>query len=279
MPRPAPRGWLLLCHYWFPVAAGWSVAMVMQRCCGAAFSPAGLMLLLAGIGCAYSIDRLLDAPRGAASPRWLRGVLAGGALLYGLVALVALWWLPLVIAEIAVVLALATLAYPQLKRFPLLKNVLVAFVWVAAAALFPFGGEGQGGGGVQGAAVGAESVASSPSILWQWLRWDVTAPLLLLWVAACLLCDVKDEEEDRANAVPSVPNLVGTLWACRIAAGLSLVAGGMAYRNERWGMVVASVLLVVLAQLPALLKRKALGPLVVDAVLVVPGLLLAFNWA
>lgn len=224
--------------------------MVIRQGSGAPFSPAGMLLFLAGIGCAYNWDRLWDGP--ARFSR--RAVLLGGVALSGGLAALALVRLPPSAFEAVGVLGAVTLAYPWIKRVPLFKNVLVAAVWMAAAAILPFqGGEGPG-----------------------WV--DALIPLGVLWLAACQLCDVKDEDEDRAAAVRNIVSLFGAAWACRGAAVLALLSGLLGLWQGRGGIVAASVLLVLLACFPRLLRRKALGPLIVDATLVVPGLLLWLGW-
>lgn len=253
----SPPALLLLLHYWLPLGLGWSLATVMQHRNGAVFSPEGLTLLLAGIGSAYSLDRLIDRPS-CGYPRWLWWTLLLGAAAFGSATLWAMLQLPLLTIEVAGLLAAATLAYPWLKRLPLLKTVTVAFAWTAAAALFPFDPSG--------------------ASLWHWLSWDVTPPLLLLLAAACVLCDLKDLEEDRLKAVFSLPNLCGIAWACRIAAALALAGSLIASWNGRLGLLAAGALLALLAQFPSVLRQKAIGPMIVDAVLIVPGLLLLSGW-
>ncbi|HWL54510.1 MAG TPA: UbiA family prenyltransferase [Chthoniobacteraceae bacterium] len=249
--------WLLLLHYWLPLGLGWSLAMVMQHRSGAAFSAEGLTLLLGGIGSAYSLDRLLDRPA-SGYPRWLWWTLCIGFAGFGGATAWAMLRMPLLTVEVAGLLALATLAYPWLKRFPLLKTVTVALAWTSAAALFPF----------------CQPGAWTETSLRNSFPWDVTLPLFLLLAAACVLCDLKDLEEDRLKAVFSLPNLCGIAWACRIAAALALAGSFLASWNGRLALLVAGGLLALLAQFPSLLRRKAIGPMMVDAVLIVPGVLL-----
>ncbi len=73
------RALLLLIHYWLPVMLGWSLALVIQRAGGWAFSHTGLTLLLAGIGAAYSVDRIVDFSEQGEISSWLKGMLWGGA--------------------------------------------------------------------------------------------------------------------------------------------------------------------------------------------------------
>ena len=80
---------LRLLHYWWPLALGWSLTVVVQRATGRAPAADGVMALLCGIFAAYSLDRVLDPPTPSPQP-WVTSVLAmsgvGAALLCGLAA-------------------------------------------------------------------------------------------------------------------------------------------------------------------------------------------------
>ena len=63
---------LLFLHVLRPVAIGWSFTMIMSHAAGVGFSDAGLILLLCGIGAAYSLEPVSGAVeerhRGVAIP-------------------------------------------------------------------------------------------------------------------------------------------------------------------------------------------------------------------
>ncbi|MBX7219306.1 MAG: UbiA family prenyltransferase [Blastocatellia bacterium] len=248
------RAICLLVHYWFPIGLGWSVAMVIQRATGWPFSPVGFYLFLVGIWAAYSLDRLLDPPA-IPYPMWLRWTLWTGCMMAVGTGLVAVWWLPRAIFPIVCVLSLVSLSYRRLKRFPLLKTLVVALVWVWAGATLP--------------------VRGSESIQWNWW-WTIHAvwPLLFLTIAGCLLCDLKDEVRDQQTGVQSLPVVLGQVKTAQIATGLALVAGLLAFSQGRLGVFWSSLLLAGIAQFPKFLKLEAIGPLLVDAILALPGILI-----
>jgi len=249
------RSMLLLVHYFLPVAIGWSLALVMGRATGATLSPSGLALLLAGIGAAYSFDRLIDPPPASAPrPLWLHRT-----LFWGFIVCAGTMFILLVTGEIQPrmlwacgVLSAVSLLYSYFKRFPLAKTLTVSVAWTWAAATLPF--------------VGGSA--------WAWLGINASLPLLLLLSAACILCDLKDTERDRRDRVPSLPALIGGRYTCIVATGVALAAAGIAVRHHRPGVAVASVLLAIAAQTPSLLARDPIGAIVIDSILVVPGLLI-----
>ena len=49
-----------LLHYWWPLALGWSLTVVMQRATGRQANPSRHGALLCGIVAAYSLDRVID---------------------------------------------------------------------------------------------------------------------------------------------------------------------------------------------------------------------------
>jgi 4-hydroxybenzoate polyprenyltransferase len=249
---------LLLIHYWLPLALGWSLAMVMQRSTGAALSPTGMLLLLAGIGAAYSFDRLIDQPKepspGCSRPRWVQRSLSVAAAVFAGATLFAASKMPPHVIGIAALLAATSLLYPRLKRLPLIKTVAVALAWTWASAALPLAGRER--------------------LAWTWWSLDVSLPLVLLLCAGCILCDLKDAHQDREKQVPSLPVLIGPRGTCFVATVLSLIAAALALANGRTGLSITSLALVLAAQFPALLARESIGPIVVDAILVIPGILI-----
>lgn len=248
------RQLLLLIHYWLPVALGWSVALVIKRAEGAVFSPTGLILLLAGIGAAYSFDRIGDAPDQSGPSAWLRGALLTAlTLCAGTICLLTLSG-KISARSLEVVAALAgiSLLYRHIKRFPLVKTVAVAFCWTWACATLPFGKEGL-----------------------CWLTLDVTPPLILMISAGCILCDLKDIHEDRREQVPSLPALLGIRPTCLIATGLALLASLSTFLHHHYGLTAGALLLAGAAQFPSFLSMKPTGPILIDSILILPGVLIA----
>lgn len=243
-----PGAALRLAHYWWPVVMAWSLAGVARRASGREVSSAGLVTLLLGALAAYSLDRLRPGGRWT-RPLWLRAalLLAVAAALAG-----CLRMLPEIgRARLALLSALSVVAlgYPWMKRLPWVKAVLVPAVWTCAAVALP---------------LGLASVLT-----------PVAVPLFLLLAAGCLLCDVKDAEADRRSGVRSLPVELGIGPAIVVAAGLAGVGAVVAWEQQRMGLLVCGLCLMAVAPCRGLLAREAIGPLAVDFVLTLPGLLIA----
>lgn len=248
--------WLLLIHYCLPVALGWSLAMVFRRDYGVAFSPAGLTLLLTGIGAAYSFDRIVDEPSRGITPGWLRGILLSLLILCAgtICLLVGTGNISSNSVQVIAVLTGISLLYPSLKRIPLVKTVAVALSWIWACSTLPLAGVSQHG-----------------------FLLDVTAPLILMISAGCILCDLKDLSEDQQQNVPSLPALMGIRNSCLIATGLALLAAFVALLHHRFALTTGALLLAVAAQFPTLLRMRSAGPILIDSILIIPGALIAIR--
>lgn len=250
---PAVRPLLRLLHIWWPLALGWSVAVVVRRATGRPWDPVGVALLLLGIAAAYSLDRALD-PAGA-EPRWMRRVLLGVAAVASLLGGALLPWLQPHVALVVPVAGALAVAYPWLKRLPLGKTLLVPLVWTWCGIVLP-SGEGSWSG-------------------WRWIEEPVALPLFLFVAAGCVLCDLKDAARDRSAGVPSLPALAGPLTALGIAVTLAALSGAIAAAQGRYGLAVGAVALCASACRPALLATDDVGPLLVDVILTLPGALIA----
>ena len=93
--------------------------------------------------------------------------------------------------------------------------------------------------------------------------------------AGCILCDLKDTEEDRALNILSLPVLFGIRTTCLIAAGLAFVAAILAISHHRFGVAFGATFLLLAAKFPSFLVRKSIGPIVIDSILILPGVLIA----
>ena len=248
------HAWLRLVHYWWPLALGWSLTVVVGRGLGREADPAGRMALLSGILCAYSLDRSYG-PAGSGAGTVVRGVLRAVAVASGLVCAVSALRLPAETAVLVPVLAVAALAYPQLKRLPTTKLVLLPLVWVWGSAALPFNSGSWAG--------------------WRVATQPVVVPLLLLVAAGSLLCDLKDEADDRARGVWSLPARLGAVPTLRVAATLALAATAMAALERPPAVAVGGVVLGASTLAPSVLATDIAGPLLVDVILTLPGLLIA----
>jgi len=233
---------------------GWSLTVVVHRATGRTASGAGLVTLLSGILAAYSLDRVLDRPT-ASLALWMTRVLTTAGVGAALVCLVAAVRLPVRTAALVPVLGLLALTYPRLKRQPAMKVLGLPLVWVWAAIALPFN---------DGSWIG-----------WHAFLLPVTAPLLLLMASGCLQCDLKDEAGDRRAGIASLPALLGGAMTIRIAGSLALLAGGLALVEHRPGIALSAATLGATTLSPSLLATDATGPLLVDVILTLPGLLLS----
>lgn len=165
--------------------------------------------------------------------------------------------MPLRTAMLVPVLGVLVLAYPRLKALPLLKTVLVSAAWTWSVIALPF---------PDGSWVG-------------WRAWTepVAIPLALIIASGSPLCDVKDLRADRETSVPSLPVLMGTRGALASAMVLAASGAAVALAEQRIGLSLGGLGLGLAALRPNLLARDAVGPLLVDLILTIPGLLIAFH--
>jgi 4-hydroxybenzoate polyprenyltransferase len=245
---------LQLLHYWWPLALGWSLAVVVARATGRAPDAYGLVTLLAGITAAYSVDRVLDPPSARRS-RWVQGLLVGAAAAAALFCGMAAGRLPFQTAALVPALGIAALLYPRLKQLPLTKTFALPLVWTWASIALPFN---------DGSWFG-----------WHALLLPVAVPILLLVAAGCLLCDLKDEQVDRLAGVRSLPAMFGAPATVRVAIALAVAAAALAFFEHRTGIVISAAALSAATMLPAVLASDAAGPLLVDMILTLPGILIS----
>lgn len=227
--------------------------MVVRRATGREWDPVGLAVLLLGIVAAYSLDRIADA--GPAQPRWMRRLLLAVTAIATVTGGLLLPVLPIASAAVVVVAALAATLYPTVKRLPLGKTLLVPLVWTWCGIVLPTG--------------------DSSWLGWRGLLEPVALPIFLLFVAGCLLCDLKDAAIDREAGVPSVPALMGVSRATAVALAVAVLAGVVAAVEGRPGLALSAVALCAVGLRPAMLALPDVGPLVVDVILTLPGLLIA----
>lgn len=247
---------LRLLHYWWPMVLGWSLAQVVGRALGRGPDPFGLVALLAGVLAGYSLDRVLDAPRSGHGER-LRRVLLGTGGVAAIVCGAAALRLPFGSAIAVPILGALALLHPRLKRRWPTKLVLLPVVWALAVVALPFPDGG--------------------AFAWRSLGQPVVAVLFLLVAAGCFLCDLKDELSDAAASVPSLVVVVGAAWAARLAGGLALVGAVLAFAIDEPELALGGGLLAMASRHARLLAVDVLGPLLVDVLLSVPGILVALG--
>lgn len=250
------KSMFMLLHYWSPIGLGWSIALVIHQATGMPIIPAGLHLYLFGICAAYSIDRLIDKPD-TARPLWLTTVLVIGFLVSTLFGLYLAIHLSIQTLSALVLFSSLTLLYPRVKKLPFVKGIFVAVVWGWAGVALPF--------------------TNSHWFAWQFWRMEVSLPVVLLVACDVILCDFKDIKTDHLHGVQSLPAMLGK-HTTRFLVSISLViAAIISFQENRMGLVTGSVFLLILAQFPKLLSLDAIGPIVVDLSLTVPGFLIVLH--
>jgi len=252
--RNTGRSALRLLHYWWPLAVGWSLTVVVHRATGRVIEPNGVAVLLCGIVAAYSLDRVLD-PAAVLTERWMFRLLVAVGVLASLACGVAALRLPLQTSALVPVLGAAALRYPRLKTLPFTKTTALPLVWTWAAIALPCN---------DGSWFG-----------WHAVLTPIAPPVFLLLASGCLLCDLKDEAGDRSAGVRSIPAMLGGGTAVRIAVGLALAAAGVALAEHRAGIALSAGALGAAALAPSLLATEVAGPLLVDVILTLPGILVS----
>jgi len=252
--RNSDRSALRLLHYWWPLALGWSLTVVVQRATGREADMYGIVTLLSGIFAAYSLDRVLD-PSATPERSWMMRMLALAGITSAIVCGMAGMRLPIKTAALVPALGAASLLYPALKRIPITKTVALPAVWTWASIALPFN---------DGSWFG-----------WHAVLQPVALPLLLLIGSGCLLCDLKDEAGDRLAGVRSLPAMLGATATVRVAVALAVASAAIALIEHRTGVAVGAAALGAATFSPSLLATEAAGPLLVDVILTLPGILIS----
>lgn len=212
-------------------------------------STSGIVLFLTAIGAAYTIDRLIDPSSNP--PAWVSKILKIAAALFCGVFLSLSGNLGRSALIATTSLTILCLCYPWLKRLPLFKTAAVAVAWAWGSAVLPY------------------PEMQAPG--WHWWHPEITTPLLLLFGAGAILCDLKDIPVDTIRRVKTIPVLIGPRPACALATAMALAVTLLP--GTPLSLSITGVLLAGVAQFPALLAREALGPMVVDALFLTPGVL------
>ncbi len=238
------------------MALGWSLVLVIHQATGLPIFTSGFHLYLLGICAAYSFDRLVDHDN-SPQPLWLKAALLTGLLLSTFIGFFLALRLSLQTFSALLLFSILTLSYNWLKKFPFVKGFLVAIVWVWAGVALPF--------------------ANHHWFAWQFWTMHVSLPVVMLVACNVILCDFKDINTDHEHGVKSLPAMLGLRRTMLIVSVLLIVAAVLSYEQSLQGLVIGSALLLLLTQFPRLLVLDAIGPLMVDASLTVPGMLIALH--
>ena len=250
------RSLLLLVHYWFPVALGWSVATVIHRASGLPILPSGIHLYLLCILAAYSFDRLID-DNDPARPLWMKVALLCGFLASSVLGFALTLGVSIQTLSAMLIFSVITVFYKRMKKFPFVKFLLVSIVWTWAGVALPF--------------------ADQHWFAWQFWTMQTSAPLILLIACGCILCDLKDVSSDSESGVRSLPVIYGVGNTIRLTSVLLGLTAFLSYIDGRLGLFVSSLTLIALAQFPQILSLDAVGPLIVDMALTIPGFLIVLH--
>ncbi len=216
----------------------------------------GLHLYLLGICAAYSLDRIVDNPD-ASRPLWMKIALASGFLVSALAGFFLAIRLSIQTFSALILFSTISVFYFQAKKLPFVKGLLVAVVWGWAGVALPF--------------------ANTHWFAWQFWTMQISLPVVMLIACNVILCDFKDINSDHVRGVQSLPAMLGsrrTMWILSISL---VIAAMISFQENRMGLVVSSALLFLLTQFPRLLSLDALGPLIVDAALTIPGVLIVLH--
>jgi len=247
---------LLLVHYWFPVALGWSVTTVIHRATGQPILQSGIHLYLLCILAAYSFDRLYDN-NDPSRPMWIKIALLSGFLASSVLGFFLTLQVSVQTLSAMVIFSIITVFYSWMKKFPFVKFLLVSIVWAWAGVALPF--------------------ANQHWFAWQFWTMQTSVPLVILIACSCILCDFKDVTSDSADGVRSLPATFGPRNTIIITSVLLALTAFISYLDGRPGLFISSLILIGLAQFPKFLSLDAIGPLVVDMVLTIPGFLIVLH--
>jgi len=250
------NSFLLLIHYWLPIALGWSLVIVINHATGMPILPAGFHLYLFGICAIYSIDRVIDNSDPSRQV-WVTWALTGGFLISITASFFLVFQLSLQAISALGLLSFVTVLYVWVKQVPFLKGFWAAIVWGWTTVALPF--------------------ADTQWFALHFWTLQVSLPVVILMACAIIMCDFKDIKNDQFNGIKSFPVLLGTkrtVWAISL---LLVITAIISLEENRIGLLVGSILLFILAQFPDFLSKRVVGPLAVDAALVIPGALIAFH--
>ena len=235
---------------------GWSIALVIHKATQFPIFDSGFHLYLLAIFAAYNLDRIIDNDD-PARPLWFQIALIAGFLCSTFIGLAIALRLSVQTFSALLIFSVITVFYKWAKKFPLLKGVLVAVVWVWAGVALPF--------------------INTQWFAWQFWRMPVSLPIVMLMACGVVLCDFKDIKSDRVRGVQSLPVIWGLRKTTWIISALLLISAIISYHENRMGLVMCSAVLLTLAQFPQLLSLDAIGPLIVDVSLSLPGLFIALQ--
>lgn len=248
---------LLLIHYWAPIGLGWSIVLVIHAATRMPIIDSGFHLYLFSICAAYSFDRIIDTDY-SNQPSWLRTTLLLGFGLSTIAGFVLSIHLSAQTFSALLLFSTMVLLYSWIKKLPFIKGLLVAVIWVWAGVALPFN--------------------NNHWFAWQFWTMKISLPMVILIACGVILCDFKDIQADAQNGVKSLPVMLGLSRSIWLISVLLIIVAGISLAQHRFGLFTSSLLLLILSQFPRMLSIKALGPLIVDVTLTLPGILIMLHW-
>ncbi len=243
-----------LMHIWVPVLVALALPeVVAQMFPQARPYTAGAWSLYLGVMLVYTGDRLVErgrVPKALQVPLW--AVVAACLLVLGYFALRDPWRL----LPVELALGVVSLIYGAAKASPALKTLMITATWWIGCVYLPY------------------DLLGDPALHPELLLHPGAIGFALMIVPTSILCDFKDQESDARAGVRSVPVILGTRGAQWLCAAISASAFALCMWSGAWAAAVTAALMLAITPWLSLLRRPLAGPLVVDSLLAVPGLLL-----
>jgi 4-hydroxybenzoate polyprenyltransferase len=234
-----------------PLAVCFSTVLLATHATHRPISLAGAGLFACGVSAAYALDYWLDQAEKQRSRAVLLLVSFSMAGAFFTALELPGWKIAL-----AAGLGLIGLYYRSLKKWPMVKTILVTGAWTAAAMGLPVAGNWR-------------------DLLLQ----PFGLPLLALFAANSLLCDLKDAPADARAEIKTAVVLWGGRATALLAAVLAVVGVAAAVATQRYGLAGAGVALAALAAFPQMAARPVLGPALADGALILPAVFILTGWA
>jgi UbiA prenyltransferase family len=245
---------LFLMHIWMPVLAVVALTKVVAQVFPhARYYPAGAWSLYLGVLLVYTGDRLAErgrVPRVLQAPLW--GLVGACLVVMGYFALRD----PGRLLPVEIALGVVSVIYGTAKNSPVLKTVMVTATWVLGCTFLPYD--------LLGDTQLHPELLLHPSVI----------GFAFMFVPSALLCDFKDQESDARAGVRSLPVILGARGAQCVSAASASLGLALSLYSGAWAAAATALLMLAVTPWLRLLRRPLLGPLVVDGLLAVPGLLL-----
>jgi len=204
------------------------------------------LLALCGIAAVYSLDRLIDPdPRLAElEQNGLRRILSFAFVAAMLGAGICMFLMSFAPWQMVVCCCAMSIGNWLAKKVFMGKTLFVTCAWICSCALLPFA-----------------------PYAWTMEIYQVLIPWALLFAVACILCDVKDINSDKAKDVRSMPVVMGIERSLRLISYLSLLVLPVILLTAQVELIILFVLLQLCLFFKSCLGDPLLAPICVDGCL------------